>query len=479
MYLKDIYPNFKSENKYFECKTKLNEDKPLNWLKTVVGFANAKGGTMFIGVEPEDYRLIGLSDHDLDKEKMLFYQNIKNHIPVHIDIISEIIAYSNNDRSLNILKLTIIESNVKPVILMYDNMPLTFVRRDGFTSPATYEELRTMVLKSVETSYDMQRSDALFNINDFKQLNAFFCVRTKETLNEKHLGALGFFDENKKLRMGAYLFKDNIKLNNTKIVCSLYSSNTRGSNYVLASNTYVGNLIGGYHFIKEFVETKMNHGFLKLEDSRIDIDGFPTRALFEAIINALAHRDYYIENSQISVDLFPNRLCITSPGSLFGETELKPTYNLRSFLSKRRNPLICDIFAYCKAMEAKGTGFEKIEDDYKQYDVKHRPFIFSKNNQFSIILPDLTNPQGVKIEEESLVVNNGILNASKYDLDILAYCYDESHSISEIAKHIGVANSMYLRNNIIKNLSSQNFLLESSEENKKIYTTNKDLVKLN
>lgn len=34
----------------------------------------------------------------------------------------------------------------------------------------------------------------------------------------------------------------------------------------------------------------MNHTILKLEDSHIEVDAYPKRALFEGIINAVAHK---------------------------------------------------------------------------------------------------------------------------------------------------------------------------------------------
>ena len=37
---------------------------------------------------------------------------------------------------------------------------------------------------------------------------------------------------------------------------------------------------------------------IKLADSRIDIDAYPGRALFEGIINAVAHRDYFLDRTQ-------------------------------------------------------------------------------------------------------------------------------------------------------------------------------------
>ena len=37
----------------------------------------------------------------------------------------------------------------------------------------------------------------------------------------------------------------------------------------------------------EYVRQRMNHSIIKLADSRLNIDAFPERALFEGIINAI------------------------------------------------------------------------------------------------------------------------------------------------------------------------------------------------
>ena len=110
----------------------------------------------------------------------------------------------------------------------------------------------------------------------------------------------------------------------------------------------------------------------------------------------MAHRDYFLSGSAIYVDLFKNRLVISSPVCFFGTGDMKKHISwIHSFISKRRNEWICDIFIMCKAMEDKGTGFEKILEEYKNVDLKYKPFIFAKNNQFSIVLSDLTNKDGV------------------------------------------------------------------------------------
>ncbi len=479
MYLKDIYPSFVTENKKYECKQILNDDKPLGWLKTVVGFANASGGILFVGVNSKDFSLVGLDEKQVDKQKLYFYQNIKNHIQNNLDITTSTIEYSNNNRNLYILKIQILEAKNKPVILLYDNLPLIFVRRDGYTSPATYEEIRHMILNNIEVEFDTLPTDIKFNIDDFKQMNDFCYKNTGKNINVKHLSSFNFIDENNYLTKGGFLFSDKCQLDNTKIVCNQYKDNNRGGDFIISTSSYKGNLIGAYFFIEQFVYSRMNHSYIKKDNYRIDIDAYPKRALFEAIINSLAHRDYFLNGTEISVDLFPNRLCITSPGSLYGVGELKPTYKLSSFLSKRRNNVVCSTFVYLKAMEAKGTGFEKIEQDYSSFDIRHKPIIFSKNNQFSIILPDLTYKNGVDISQESIQLTKPILNESIHDFAILSFCYFTKKSVKDISSYLKVANSSYLRNTILKNLCSQGFLKESVEKNTKLYETNLDIVKLN
>jgi predicted HTH transcriptional regulator len=49
---------------------------------------------------------------------------------------------------------------------------------------------------------------------------------------------------------------------------------------------------------------------------RIEFPQYSIRAVFEAIVNAVAHRDYSIHGSKIRLFMFADRLEIFSPGSL-------------------------------------------------------------------------------------------------------------------------------------------------------------------
>ena len=50
--------------------------------------------------------------------------------------------------------------------------------------------------------------------------------------------------------------------------------------------------------------------------ARLDLPQYSEKALFEALVNAVAHRDYSMRGSRIRLSMFSDRLEIQSPGSL-------------------------------------------------------------------------------------------------------------------------------------------------------------------
>lgn len=382
MYLYDIVKNFIVEDTQYECKARLNRDDTIGWLKTIDGFANSKGGILFIGVEDKSGKLIGFECDEIDKEKLYFYHTIKEHFDILPQINSEIISYVVNEKQRYILKINILESNIKPLIFTYKGLPCIFKRRNGFTSAATTEEIISMSVGNNKVKYDTAISDVKFDFENFKKLKAFYQEYTNDELSEKKLASIGLFNEDGFLTKGALLFSDDYDGKDTSIVCSLYQGFTRGDDKILASNRYSGNLIDSLNYIMNFININSNYGFIKKDTYRVDFDAYPKRSIFEGVINALAHRDYFIKGSDICIDLFRNRLVMSSPGSIFKNEESFISYRLDKLISNRRNELICNVFVLCKVMEAKGTGFEKILDDYKDTDEVHKPFFSSRYNHF-------------------------------------------------------------------------------------------------
>ncbi len=76
---------------------------------------------------------------------------------------------------------------------------------------------------------------------------------------------------------------------------------------------------------------------------RIDRPQFDITAVFEAVVNAVAHRDYSIHGSKIRLRLFDDRLEVSSPGS---PMKSMTTENL-AHLQSSRNNVITSLLAKC------------------------------------------------------------------------------------------------------------------------------------
>ncbi len=479
MFLEEIIKGNGFENREVECKQILNRDDIEGWIKTIAGFANAEGGTMYIGVDDKTNKLIGFDRKQADNERNYFNNQVNEHLsprpPYRIDFIS----YKVRDKELFIIAVKVEKSPVRPVIVKFKNVPSIYMRREGFTNGATYEEIIDMSIKSQNTSFDTLMSEHIYKRDDFSKLFKFHEEHSKgKKLTDKALTSLGFFDENKKLANGAVMFSDDYSDSKTEVMCSAFSGFNKGSERIVTVNKFSGCLTDTIEYMQDFVTQRMNHTMVKESSSRVNIDAYPARALFEGIINAVAHRDYFLDGTQIQVDMFRDRLEISSPGSFFQSTKIEKTYDLSSIMSKRRNELICGILVSCNVMEAAGTGFDKIVEDYSKADEKHRPYIYSTSDHFTLVLPDLTYDGGVEAEPTENLIYVPVPNGSKYDERILSFCYNNAKTASEISEYLGMSDSSYFRRKVLNNLVENDYLIMSGEGRTKYYKTNQDNVEL-
>ena len=80
MYLEQLVDISTMEDLNMECKARLNRNDIVGWIKTVAGFANAEGGSLFIGVEDKTNKLIGFSRKDADNERNYFNNLVNEHV---------------------------------------------------------------------------------------------------------------------------------------------------------------------------------------------------------------------------------------------------------------------------------------------------------------------------------------------------------------------------------------------------------------
>ena len=477
MYLEEIIDSIRLENEHFECKGMLNREDTVGWLKTIAGFANASGGDFFIGVEDKTNKLIGFDRVAADNERNFFNNRVNEHLTPRPQMKLSFIRYEINGTERFVIRVQVAESAVKPVLLKYKGIPSIFMRRDGFTNGATYEEIIEMSIRSKNTQYDVLPSDVLYDPDNFQTLQAFYAQHNNgKKLTDKALQSMGFFDEHRILANGALLFSDHYSEKKTEVMCSVFSGFNKGSERIVTVNRYNGNIIEVINVMMEFVTQRMNHSMTKLGDSRINMDAYPKRALFEGVINAVAHRDYFLDGTQIQVDMFRDRLEITSPGGFYRGDQFGKTYDLSGIISKRRNELIANVLVSCNVMESAGTGFDKITEDYRDADNMHRPYISSASDHFTLVLPDLTYEDGLTSHDVPVLTFAPVQGGTDHDAKVLSFCYHQAHKSSEIAAYLGVTDSSYFRKTVLDNLVKNGYLEKSKADRAAFYKTIGDMV---
>ena len=483
MYLEEIMGKVQIEGLTSECKRILNRNDNEGWLKTVAGFANASGGDLYIGVEDKTNKLIGFDRTEADNERNYFNNQVNEHITPRPQINISFLPYKVRNSERFVLRVQVMESAVKPVILKYNNTPSIYMRRDGFTNGATYEEIIEMSVRSKNTQFDLLVSDETYDPGKFTGLQAFFRAHQDEKnkgkeLKEKALRSMGFMDEKGYLLNGAVLFRDDYDGRKTGVQCSVFSGFHKGSERIVTINRFNGNIPDTIEYIMEFVNQRMNHSMIKLGDKRINIDAYPQRALFEGVINAVAHRDYYLDGTEIQVDMFRDRLEISSPGGFYRGEKFGKTYDLSGVISKRRNELISNVLVACNVMEAAGTGFDKIMEEYADADELHKPYICSASDHFTLVLPDLTYSEGVEDDRAPEISFVPVPDGTEHDEKVLAFCYGQAHKAAEIAEYLGISDSTYFRKKVLENLEKHEYLLRSKVARASFYKTNRELVRV-
>ena len=105
--------------------------------------------------------------------------------------------------------------------------------------------------------------------------------------------------------------------------------------------------------LKDYLRSETKIEGFKKEEPRFEI---PIESLREAVINAVAHRNYQLP-SQIRIFIFDNRIEIKSPGRLPNTVSIE---NIKFGFPLHRNPLIVSLLAKEHRMTEIGTGIPRM-----------------------------------------------------------------------------------------------------------------------
>jgi ATP-dependent DNA helicase RecG len=150
-----------------------------------------------------------------------------------------------------------------------------------------------------------------------------------------------------------------------------------------------GQAIEALHFVRR------NMRIAAIKDyGRREIPQWSERAVFEALVNAVAHRDYSMAGARIRLHLFEDRLELYVPGAL-ANTLTPDSLHLRQY---SRNELIVSLLARCPIpgsealgrpflMDRRGDGVPIIQEETQRLAGRPPEYTLIDDSELRLILP--------------------------------------------------------------------------------------------
>lgn len=188
-------------------------------------------------------------------------------------------------------------------------------------------------------------------------------------------------------------------LPNAYIQAVRYGGNQRDGNWQLDAQDIAGPLDRQIRDAMRFVIRNRRVAAFK-NPARTDVPQFSERAVFEAVVNAVVHRDYAVSGSHIRLFMFDDRLELYSPGGLCNSMT---TDDLRTS-QFTRNEILASRLGQCPAgevpgsggrryfIERRGEGIAVIEDETFALAGKKPTFELIGDRELMLVLPSASPP---------------------------------------------------------------------------------------
>lgn len=382
MNLKD----YLGETNLYDKKEKLELNKPKSWLKSVSAFANGSGGEIIFGIR-EDNEIVGIEDYQKDSE------NISEIIKTKMDSVPEFDMIIKEIEGKVILILSVYQGKHTPYFVIDSGSRTAYKRVGNQSVPATRIDLFNMSLKGQRVTYDTLESDKKIEDVTFRELSIEYKKRTLTEFEEKDLNSFGLVNEEGHLTIAGSLFADGYQVYQSRVFCTRWNGLDKANGLMdaLDDEEFEGNIIYLLKASMDFVKRNTKKMWKKGPMYRTEYPEYPERAVQEGIVNALIHRDYSVIGSEVHLDIYDDRLEIYSPGGMYDGSFAQNVdpYNISS---KRRNPVLADLFSRMELMERRGSGLRKIIEAYKfeeNYKEELKPKFRSTESSFFTILKNL------------------------------------------------------------------------------------------
>ena len=424
----------------YDKKQAVETKKSKSWCKSVSAFANTSGGILIFGVA-DDGTVIGLADAERDAETIS--EIIKNRLSPIPEFTLEFNT-SKDEKKLIILRIC--KGEETPYYYSADGVTEAYIRIGNESVPADSTDLKRLVMRGKNTSFDSLVSTYDIGDYSFTKLKERFKIWTGRSFEEKGYVSMGMVTDNGKLTNAGTLLADESPIRWSRVFCTHWNGKTKSGGIVDAFDhaEYSGSLISLLNDAESFIMNNTKTIWKKLSNSRLELPEYVHRSYFEALVNALIHRDYLINGSEVHVDIFDDRMEIYSPGGMPDGTVIQDR-NIQAIPSMRRNPVIADIFARLGYMERSGSGLGKIRSSYEvsaNFETGKEPVFYSDRSQFLVTLCNLNYRDGDMVKDSSENASSASEINLRQDQILQTMLSAHKYSLGEVADKVGLKETM-------------------------------------
>lgn len=328
-----------------------------DYLKWICGFANADGGTIYIGIDDNE-KIKGVENY----KKLL--EDIPNKIRNSMGIVCDVSLRSKK-------KKYYIEIKVNPYSIPISLRGRYYVRSGSTKTELTGAALTEFLLKKAGKTWDEVAEDrAKLKDIDKSSVKLFetYAKKSKRLLDIKGLKLQEVMEklmlnERDKLRRAAIVLfgkYPNKFYANIAIKIGRFDSNERN---LISQDVIEDNIFNTIERVTDLLDSKYLTKKIEFDGMhRIEKGEYPIPALREMLLNAIVHRSYM--GAMIQIRVYDDKISIWNEGTLPEGISLS---DLKSFhISKPRNPIIADVCFKAGYIEAWGSGTLKIYDSCKE-----------------------------------------------------------------------------------------------------------------
>ena len=363
----------------------------------LAALANGRGGTLVLGVHDKTHEILGIPLARLDAAEAWVREICNDSIkPPLDDAYIRKLELPRDDGAL----VPIIRVDVPRSLFVHES-PGGYFRRVGSSARRLradslarlfQERSQSRVIRFDESVVPWTTPEHL----DDRLIRRF--LRDEATANEDMLGKLRIIgtdpDGVARLTLASALLctpRPQEWLPHAQIQAVSYAGERHDVNYQNDARDLDGPLDVQIAEALHFVRRNMLVRATKVT-ARVDCPQFSERAVFEALVNAVAHRDYSMAGARVRLHLFADRLELYVPGELVNTLTID-SLHLRQ---ANRNELIVSLLGRCPApaglgrshlMDRRGDGVPIIRRECRELTGRLPEYTLIDDSELRLVIP--------------------------------------------------------------------------------------------